>query len=157
MSAAVTAFERVMLSVEKLELPVSTWRSGDATVGCPMLDHDDRTPSLHVTDDPEQGRVLLHCFGCGASYIDLSEALGLTVGDLFDVPGASAHPGARQAYRDSADDRRGLRICEDALKQEFLEDLPGYWRRRSRELAGSGCALEAECCVHHAELLGGLL
>jgi DNA primase len=37
--------------------------SGDVFVGCPMPDHDDRTPSmlLHLED----GRY--HCFGCGAS------------------------------------------------------------------------------------------
>jgi DNA primase len=36
---------------------------GDVFVGCPMPDHDDRTPSmlLHLED----GRY--HCFGCGAS------------------------------------------------------------------------------------------
>ena len=28
-------------------------------VQCPMADHDDNSPSLHVTDDPEQGKVLL--------------------------------------------------------------------------------------------------
>lgn len=151
----VTAFEWVMNRVEKLDLTVSTWRSGDAMVECPMADHDDAKPSLHVSDDPENGKVLLHCFGCLASYIDLVEALGVTVGDLFDVPGSSTRPGARAAHLANAGHRRGLKIAEGALLQEWLETLPGYWRRRARELADAGCELEADNCVHHAELLGG--
>lgn len=46
---------------------------------CPA--HNDRTPSLSVRalDD---GRILVHCFsGCGA--VDVVEALGLEITDLF--------------------------------------------------------------------------
>ena len=152
----VTAFERVMIRVEELDLRVSTRRHNDAMVSCPMVDHDDASPSFHISDDPENGKVLLWCFGCEADYADLAQSLGLNVGDLYDVPGVSAHPGARQARRDGAEQRRGERIATDALFQEWLETLPGYWRRRARELAAAGCELEALNCVHHAELLGGM-
>jgi putative DNA primase/helicase len=54
---------------------------------CPMADHEDNNPSLHVTWDPVERRVLLHCFGCDASFWELVEAMELTPGDL-SLPGA---------------------------------------------------------------------
>lgn len=47
---------------------------------CPA--HDDRTPSLAV-QALDDGRVLMHCFGCGATGVDVLAALGMGVGLLF--------------------------------------------------------------------------
>jgi hypothetical protein len=46
----------------------------DGKVRCPLPDHEDRTPSCHVYDDPAQG---FYCFGCnrGGTIIDLGAAL----------------------------------------------------------------------------------
>ncbi len=44
----------------------------DGKIACPF--HEDRTPSLHVYDDPERGWT---CFGCGrgGTIIDFGAAL----------------------------------------------------------------------------------
>ncbi|MDX5961757.1 telomere-binding protein [Rhodococcus opacus] len=62
---------------------------------CPV--HDDAHASLSVTwtDDGHGGKVLLHCHGCGASGKDLAGALGISLGDLFDVPLPSRPAGKR--------------------------------------------------------------
>lgn len=46
---------------------------------CPV--HNDRTPSLTISDD--NGMVLIHCFGCGASGNDVARALGVDISELF--------------------------------------------------------------------------
>lgn len=43
--------------------------------------HDDRTPSLSIAENG--GTVLMHCFGCGASGVDVCDALGIDVNELF--------------------------------------------------------------------------
>ena len=48
---------------------------------CPA--HDDRSPSLAITDD--EGRVLLHCFSC-CDPESVLDALGLTFSDLYPEP-----------------------------------------------------------------------
>lgn len=46
---------------------------------CPA--HEDKSPSLHITEK-EDGRILVHCFaGCGAA--DIMEAIGLTLRALY--------------------------------------------------------------------------
>ena len=46
---------------------------------CPC--HQDRTPSLSIKDD--NGTILIHCFGCGVSGVDVCNAVGMDVSDLF--------------------------------------------------------------------------
>jgi flavoprotein len=46
---------------------------------CPA--HNDRTPSLAIKDD--DGVILMHCFGCGASGVEVCEAIGVDVSELF--------------------------------------------------------------------------
>ena len=48
---------------------------------CPA--HPDRSPSLSVAE--KDGRVLVHCFA-GCAVDDVLEAVGLSLGDLFDKP-----------------------------------------------------------------------
>jgi hypothetical protein len=47
---------------------------------CPV--HADQTPSLSVRE-LDDGKVLAHCFGCGANGEDVAVALGLHARDLF--------------------------------------------------------------------------
>lgn len=47
---------------------------------CPV--HGDRSPSMSITE--KDGKVLAHCFACGASGSDLVEALGLPMSVLFE-------------------------------------------------------------------------
>jgi hypothetical protein len=46
---------------------------------CPV--HSEKTPSLSIKDAKD--RVLLHCFGCGATIQELASAMGMKVGDFF--------------------------------------------------------------------------
>ena len=64
---------------------------GKWMVGC--LFHDDRRPSLSIRE-MEDGKVLVHCFGCGAGAADVIEALGLSFSDLYPP---SAHYDSRRA------------------------------------------------------------
>ena len=47
---------------------------------CPC--HDDKNPSLAVTIKPD-GITLIHCFGCGASGLDVCNVLGIEPSALF--------------------------------------------------------------------------
>lgn len=44
--------------------------------------HQDRTPSLTVTQKPD-GIILVHCFGCGVGGVDICNALGINPSTLF--------------------------------------------------------------------------
>jgi len=46
---------------------------------CPV--HNDKSPSLGIDDD--NGVVLIHCFGCGASGPEVAEKLGIDISELF--------------------------------------------------------------------------
>lgn len=54
-------------------------RNGKYMVCCP--NHDDRSPSLAVSEGDE-GQLLLHCFA-GCEVYDIVESVGLTLSDLF--------------------------------------------------------------------------
>lgn len=47
---------------------------------CPV--HNDKNPSMTVTET-DDGKVLIHCFSCGARGTDVVEALGLPTSELF--------------------------------------------------------------------------
>jgi hypothetical protein len=49
---------------------------------CCCWHHCDATPSLYISD--REDRVLIHCFGCGASAETLLSGLGLPIPALFD-------------------------------------------------------------------------
>lgn len=46
---------------------------------CPV--HDDKSPSMGITE--KEGKVLIHCFSCGATGQEVMEAIGLPVSALF--------------------------------------------------------------------------
>lgn len=73
-----SSLDRILNALERLGFP--TKNSDHFQTLCPC--HDDRTPSLDVTW--RDGRILLHCFGCEASFADLAQGLGLESTDLFD-------------------------------------------------------------------------
>lgn len=47
---------------------------------CPV--HEEKTPSLSIYE-LDDGRVLLHCFGCGAGAAEIIKAAGLKPDDVF--------------------------------------------------------------------------
>lgn len=46
---------------------------------CPV--HNDKSPSLAIDDD--NGVVLIHCFGCGATGPEVADKLGIDISELF--------------------------------------------------------------------------
>lgn len=81
-----TSLDRVMQAFEARGLAVRAARTNSFMASCPV--HDDASPSLHVTwrRGHQGGAVLLYCHGCQAGTADIVEALGLTMGNLFDEP-----------------------------------------------------------------------
>jgi len=67
--------------LDKLEKVRSTGK--DKWVACCPV-HGDRNPSMSVAE--KDGRVLCHCFSCGANGLEVAQALGLSPSVLFDKP-----------------------------------------------------------------------
>ena len=61
---------------------------------CPCPDHEDRNPSLGVTQREDgDGTILLHCFGCLAGYREVCEAIGISTSQLFPDTGRGGSSG----------------------------------------------------------------
>lgn len=67
--------------LDKLEKVRSTGR--DKWVACCPV-HGDKNPSMSVAE--KDGRVLCHCFSCGANGLEVVQALGLSPSVLFEKP-----------------------------------------------------------------------
>lgn len=88
---------------------------------CPA--HDDKSPSLGITEK-EDGRILIHCWsGCSAS--EVVESVSLTLADLFpDNPEfrKSLKPHERWIPRDVikalADDALFVAVCAEGLAND---------------------------------------
>jgi len=55
-------------------------KTGQWVACCPV--HEDKTPSMGIKLN-DNGKILLHCFGCGAGGIEIIQALGMSPEDLF--------------------------------------------------------------------------
>ncbi len=74
---------------------------------CPA--HEDRDPSLSISEAPD-GRVLVKCFGgCGA--LDVITAVGLTWGVLFP-PNQERYRPLHSRRKDEAHERMVIAICD---------------------------------------------
>lgn len=93
---------------------------------CPL--HEDVKPSLSIdwTSDHD-GRILIHCFACNAQDVDVLDAIGLGVPDLFDQPppprDTTPKTRARKAKASTAPRPGPLpkRLTADADAAEILE------------------------------------
>lgn len=79
---------------------------------CPC--HNDKSPSLAITD--LSGVILIHCFGCGASGVDVCEALNVDISELFP---------AREKYNDENSESIGRKYFDpnlilDAISRELM-------------------------------------
>jgi putative DNA primase/helicase len=81
------AFERVIGELELRDLKVRYLGQGRAEAQCPA--HDDRNPSLSITEQAD-GKVLLHCHA-GCEIDDVLAAIGLEKRDLFVDNGHGTH------------------------------------------------------------------
>jgi hypothetical protein len=67
--------------LDKLEKVRSTGKD-KWTACCPV--HGDKNPSMSIAE--KDGRVLCHCFACGANGLEVVEALSLPASVLFEKP-----------------------------------------------------------------------
>lgn len=93
---------------------------------CPV--HGDKNPSMSVAE--KDGRVLCHCFSCGANGLEVIKALGLAASVLFDKPLESGHI-PKRVYEEAEIDRlvilgaeqmraQGKRLTYKDFKRERL-------------------------------------
>lgn len=93
------AYPRILDALRKQGCTVRESGDDRAMAQCPA--HDDRNPSLSITDT--ESRILVHCHaGCDTAAV--LAALGLTMADLYDQPrGATLatyiYPGDRRVHR----------------------------------------------------------
>lgn len=125
-----TPYEKVIAALEERDLLVGGWGTGQRAL-CPS--HDDSRPSLSVGEG-DDGRALVYCF-VGCSVNDVSSALGLSVGDLFDgtQDAGRGTPVAEYVYTDE-DGQPLIRVTRTEPKgfyQERWED--GEWKAGLRD------------------------
>ena len=84
------------MSVDTLlqHLKKVTGRNGHWTACCPA--HEDRSPSLAVTET-DDGRILLKCFG-GCSVQEIVGSIGMDMGDLFPDSKEHHRPKVKNAF-----------------------------------------------------------
>jgi len=86
---------------------------------CPC--HDDKTPSMSIKEalnDSGEMCVLIHCFACGATGVDVAQALGLTASNLFPEKAHSTQVKQKRKYFPAMDVLRCLH--QDALTIEII-------------------------------------
>ena len=92
--------------IDRLEYVRSTGKD-KWTARCPA--HEDRDPSLSISEAPD-GRVLVKCFGgCGA--LDVITAVGLTWDVLFP-PNQERYRPLHSRRKDEAHERMVIAICD---------------------------------------------
>jgi hypothetical protein len=121
---------------------------------CPVPEHDDRTPSLSVTDT--ETRVIFHCFaGCGGTAV--LEALDLGSRDLYHKRNTVYDYGGelKSTRKYTADGTRTFSVKGDAKDQ--LRPLYRVGRVKEAVAAGEPVwVVEGEEDVHTVELFGGV-
>lgn len=81
------SLDRVERALRDAGLGVRSTSPNSLMAQCPV--HNEKTGSLNITwqqDPVSGGKTLLFCHGCRASGLEIAEAIGLTLGDLFDEP-----------------------------------------------------------------------
>ncbi len=113
------------LLIERLEF-VRSVGSGKWSARCPA--HDDKDPSLAISEAPD-GRILVHCFaGCGA--LDIISSVGLTWDALY--------PEGSERYRPL------VRRPKDAQHEAAVLTIIGAQRASGKRLSAAEKARERE-------------
>lgn len=79
---------------------------------CPV--HGDKNPSLSIAD--KDGRILCHCFACGANGLEVVQALGLSPSVLFEKPLESGYV-PKRIQEEAQVDRLVLAGAEEMKRQ----------------------------------------
>jgi len=88
---------------------------------CPV--HAEKTPSLSIKLE-QDGTMLMHCFGCCANGVQVAEALGIPVSDLFP-PHPHDTPGRRGPYTGNTRNVLAAAAHEALIVVIAMEDV---WR-----------------------------
>lgn len=102
---------------------------------CPA--HDDRDPSLSITEG-DDGKILVHCFaGCTAQ--DIAQSLGLRVTDFFREDQFNRFmehnrepPGIASRHRGDKARRDGDKARDNATANQSYNGASGVWLGRER-------------------------
>lgn len=128
--------EKILSCLDKVRQSGRSWMAC-----CPV--HEDRSPSLRITETDDK-RVLLYCLaGCGAS--DVVASLGLRLSDLYPTKLGNHIPGFFQQVK-SEKQRREIRWAKNVLalwnedrrmKRPVVDD-DKKTLSRAREILGGG-------------------
>src|SRR5690606_37511242 len=109
--------------------------AGEWKACCPA--HDDRTPSLSISEG-ENGKVLLHCFA-GCDVADVVAAMGLATSDLFPPKDSTGRgnsrmqrnytrpPGARPERDTPAPPTASKPRLFTLTRADHIERKPTHW------------------------------
>ena len=92
---------------------------------CPV--HGDKNPSMSVAE--KDGRVLCHCFSCGANGLEVIQALGLSPSVLFDKPLEQGYI-PKKVYEEAEIDRLVIAGAEQMRKQGKRLSYKDFKRER---------------------------
>lgn len=92
---------------------------------CPV--HGDRNPSMSVAE--KDGRVLCHCFSCGANGLEVIQALGLSPSVLFEKPLEQGYI-PKKVYEEAEIDRLVIAGAEQMRKQGKRLSYKDFKRER---------------------------
>jgi len=112
----VSAYDTVLSALSKRDLVKSTWGERIAAL-CPA--HDDERASLSLSEG-EDGKALLYCHA-GCNLQDVTEALGLTISDLFTAGPNGSYVADRYVYVDE---------YANPLIRVTRTDPKGFWQER---------------------------
>ena len=99
---------------------------------CPV--HNDKNPSMTITES-DDGKVLIHCFSCGARGTDVVEALGLPASELFSGDFNGTYDPKRKLMKTELEDRMVVSIYEqDKRSGKYLthSDFKRYKLAKAR-------------------------
>lgn len=94
---------------------------------CPV--HDDKTPSMTITET-DDGKVLVHCFGCGARGTDVVEAIGLTASELFSGEYEGPRDPSYKLRKTELEDSIVISLYEDGKRNGQYMSHSDYKRYR---------------------------
>lgn len=80
---------------------------------CPV--HNDKNPSMTVAET-DDGKVLIHCFSCGARGTDVVEALGLPTSELFSGDFTGTYDAKYKLRKTELEDSLVISMYEDGKK-----------------------------------------
>jgi len=94
---------------------------------CPV--HQDNNPSMTITET-DDGKVLAHCFSCGARGSDVVEALGLPASELFSGEFTGTYDAKFKLRKTELEDNMVITIYEQDKREGKYLTHADYKRYR---------------------------